>query len=59
MTATILGHPLTGAGYFRADRIAGVGVQALFQCTRRQPQGLPPRRHFHCLKIQVGDRLSA
>jgi hypothetical protein len=38
--------------------IAGVGVQALFQCTRRQLQSLPPRRHFHRLEIQVGDRLA-
>jgi hypothetical protein len=29
--------------------IAGVGVEPLFQGVRR---------HFHCLEIQVGDRLA-
>jgi hypothetical protein len=39
--------------------IAGIGVQPLFQRTRRQAQSLPPCRHFHRLKVQVGDRLAA
>jgi hypothetical protein len=39
--------------------IAGVGVQALFQRTRRQAQSLPPRCYFHRLEIHLGDRLAA
>jgi hypothetical protein len=36
-----------------------VSVQPLFQGSRGQPQSLPPRRHLHGFKIQIGNRLGA
>ena len=59
MPAMILRGRTAEAGQFRARVIGGVGVQALFECPRRQLQGLPPRCHFDCFKVQLADRLTA
>jgi hypothetical protein len=37
--------------------IGSIGVQALFQCPRGQPQSLSPRRHLHGFEIQISSRL--
>jgi len=55
----ILGRFSAGAGQFRSRMIAGVGIQPLFQCSRGQPQSLPPRRVLQCFQIQILDGLTA
>ncbi len=59
VTAMILGRCSAGAGHFRTRMIAGIGIQPLFQCSRSQPQSLPPRRRLQRFKIQVLDGLMA
>jgi hypothetical protein len=39
--------------------IGSVGVQALFQGSRSQPQSLLARRHLHSFEIQIRNRLRA
>jgi hypothetical protein len=59
VTAMILGRCSAGARQLRARMIAGVGIQPLFQCSRGQPQSLPPRRRLHRFEIQIANRLAA
>jgi hypothetical protein len=37
--------------------VGSIGVQALFQRSRRQSQSLSSRRHLHGFEIQTGKRL--
>jgi hypothetical protein len=59
MPAMILCGRTANAGQFWARVIRGVGVQALFECPRRQSQGLPPRCHLDCFEIEIADGLTA
>jgi len=59
VASVILGRCAARTGQQRSHVIAKVGVEALFQCARRQAQSLPPGRHFDRLEIQLGDRLAA
>ena len=58
VTATILSQPSAGAGQFRPRMISQVGVQPLFQCSRGQSQGLPPRGYLQSFEIQIGNSLT-
>jgi len=57
VTAPIQGRFSAGARQFRSGMIGSVGVQALFQGSRGEPQSLLTRRHLHGFKIQIGNRL--
>jgi hypothetical protein len=54
----ILGHASAGAGQWTCV-IAAVGVQPLFQGSRRQPQSLPSCRDLQGFEIQIVDGLRA
>jgi hypothetical protein len=48
-----------GASQFWAGVIAGIGIQPLFQRSRRQTQSLPSCGHFDSFEIQILDGLAA
>jgi hypothetical protein len=58
VTAMILSQPSADAGQFRPGMIGDVGIQPLFQCSRRQSQSLPPRCYLQSFQIKIRNGLT-